>query len=324
MELVLNTFGTGLSVENGNFVVSNIDGKRMIPVTHITSIQVAKGTQITSDAVFLALENEIEILFVERDGFPQGRVWSPKYGSISTIRKGQLIFSQGKKAVDWIISIIDDKIANQQAFLTSLIGAETATELEKVNKNLEELRKKVSRLKGEKVDDIASKLRGLEGAASEQYFKALDLCLPEDHRFNGRSQHPAWNYSNALLNYAYGILYRDVESALIEAGIDPYIGILHVDQHQRPVLVYDMIEKYRVWADYVVVNLLRQRIVSSEMFSASADGSYWLEGMGKRILLQAMSEYMSQVIKIKGTARTRKTHIDLFAQKLAQSFKSCM
>ena len=60
MELVLNTFGTSLSRDNEGFVITHKDGRQRLPVVGIKSIQISKGAQITSDAVMLAIENEIE------------------------------------------------------------------------------------------------------------------------------------------------------------------------------------------------------------------------------------------------------------------------
>lgn len=99
MELVLNTFRTSLSRDNEGFVITHKDGRQRLPVVGIKSIQISKGAQITSDAVMLAIENEIEIMFMDKSGKPVGRVWSPKYGSISTIRKGQLNFTFTKDAI---------------------------------------------------------------------------------------------------------------------------------------------------------------------------------------------------------------------------------
>jgi CRISPR-associated protein Cas1 len=99
MELVLNTFGTSLSRDNKGFVITHKDRRQRLPVVGIKSIQISKGAQITSDAVMLAIENEIEIMFMDKSGKPVGRVWSPKYGSISTIRKGQLNFTFTKDAI---------------------------------------------------------------------------------------------------------------------------------------------------------------------------------------------------------------------------------
>ena len=61
MELVLNTFGTSLSRDNEGFIITHKDGRKRLPVIGIKSIQIGKGVQITSDAVMLAIENEIEI-----------------------------------------------------------------------------------------------------------------------------------------------------------------------------------------------------------------------------------------------------------------------
>ena len=54
-----------------------------------TSIQISRGAQITSDAVLLAVENEIEVLFNNRTGKPMACIWSPKYRPVATIRKGR-------------------------------------------------------------------------------------------------------------------------------------------------------------------------------------------------------------------------------------------
>ena len=117
MDLILNTCGTSITCENGGFLITHKDGKQRVPAEGIKSIQVSKGAQITSDAVLLAIEREIEVLFLNKGGEPLGRIWSNKYGSVSTIRKGQLFFTFSPDAIEWIKDIIRKKIENQQALL---------------------------------------------------------------------------------------------------------------------------------------------------------------------------------------------------------------
>lgn len=164
MELVLNTYGLSLSRDNEGFVISSHDGKQRIPAQSIKSIQVCRGVQITSDAVMLAIEHEIEIMFMDKTGSPVGRVWSPRYGSISSIRKGQLNFSYSHEAVDWIKTLVSQKIENQQAMMLLFSTADhpNAT-TQKSIRRLEDYRKKISLLEGEVVHDIAATLRGWEG-----------------------------------------------------------------------------------------------------------------------------------------------------------------
>jgi CRISPR-associated protein Cas1 len=323
MELVLNTFGTALSKDNDAFVVTHNDGKQRIPPDGLKSITISKGASITSDAVIMAIENEIEVLFVNNSGTPVGRIWSPKYGSVSTIRRGQLDFSLSKEAVAWIKEMIKQKIENQQALLLSMISPndQISKGVTKAVARLEDYRSKVKGLEGEVVPDIAPTLRGWEGASSRIYFETMNGFLPENARFNGRSQHPATDMINALLNYSYGILYGKIEGALIKSGIDPYVGIFHRDDYNRPVLVFDVIEKYRIWADYVVFSLAIQEAINEDCYQVKSDGSYWLENLGKRIIIQSMNDYLDEVITLKGVDRSRLTHIQLYAQDLAQLFK---
>ena len=323
MELVLNTFGTSLSRDNEGFVITHKDGRQRLPVVGIKSIQISKGAQITSDAVMLAIENEIEIMFMDKSGKPVGRVWSPKYGSISTIRKGQLNFTFTKDALIWIKDIVSKKIENQQALLLMMQTQvlETDNLRKKSISRLEDYRQKIEKLDGEIVSDVASQLRGWEGVASKIYFETLNAFIPEEFRFASRSQHPAMDIVNALLNYGYGLLYGKIEGALIKAGIDPYVGILHRDDYNRPVLVYDVIELYRVWVDYVVYSLVIQKVITDDYYSVREDGSYWLEGLGRRILIQSMNDYLDEIITMKGVSRSRNVQLQLYAQSLAQLFK---
>lgn len=324
MDLILNTYGISLSRDNEGFVISNADGRQRIPVTGIRSIQVHRGAQITSDAILLAIENEIEIIFNDKGGTPKGRVWSSSYGSISTIRKGQINFSFSHEAVEWIKSIISRKIDNQQAMVVLLSSEmpERKVAVEHTVNRLEDYKKKIAQLDGEIVADVASTLRGWEGLSSKIYFDALNYVLPEQFRFKQRTQHPAMDPANALLNYGYGLLYSRIEGSLIKAGIDPYIGIMHRDNYNRPVLVYDVIEIYRIWVDYIVYSLLMQNVVTDEFFSKRDDGSFWLEPFGRRILIQSFNDYMEEVIESKGNARSRGTQIQLYSQSLAKKFKS--
>ena len=323
MELVLNTFGTSLNRDNEGFVIATKEGKQRIPSVGITSIQISRGAQITSDAVMLAIEKEIEVLFMDRSGQPIGRIWSPKYGSVSTIRKGQLSFTFSHDAVGWIKDIILRKIENQQALLLMMLAKDICVEksIQKAINRLEDYRNKVKQIEGEIVSDIAPTLRGWEGIASKIYFDALNLFLPEEYRFSQRSQHPATDIANAMLNYGYGILYGKIEGILIKVGVDPYVGIMHRDDYNRPVLVYDIIELYRVWVDYVVCALLMQRVITDEYYSVQEDGSYWLEALGRRVMIQSLNDYLAEVIAVKGVSRSRLQQIFLYAQDLAQLWK---
>lgn len=76
MELVINK-GVSLSSESENFVMTDALGTQQLPAAEITLIQVYSGSLVMSDAVILAVENGIEIVFNDQSNQPMARVWSP-------------------------------------------------------------------------------------------------------------------------------------------------------------------------------------------------------------------------------------------------------
>ena len=323
MEIVLNSYGAKLSINNGAFLLSNSTGSHRIPIVDVDSILVSKSAVLTSDALMLAIENDIQVTLVDKGGNVIGCVWSHKYGSISTIRKGQLAFTASQDAVSWIKKVIMQKMQNQLALLL-MLQVDTRKKdsiVQEVAGKINRLIAKVDALSGYTVKEIAANLRAYEGNASKEYFRALNFFIPEKYRFKERSQHPATDVANALLNYGYGILYGKVENALIRSGIDPYIGILHRDEYGRPVLSYDVIELYRVWIDYIVYSLLAQNVVTKDYYSVDEKGAVWLEALGRRVIIQSTNDYLQECEAIKGTKRSRETHIFLFTQKFAQQLK---
>ncbi|GAB1397905.1 CRISPR-associated endonuclease Cas1 [Saprospiraceae bacterium] len=322
MHIVLNSFGASLRKNSGLFEISTQETKQMINPAEVSSISVSKGARISSDAVLLAIEHEVDVMFVDNTGKPYGRVWSVKFGSISSIRRKQLEFFNSKNAVVWVKEIVIEKINNQIALLLAI--KQTTPELiqRKISatlKAMEELKRKVRENVGESVMEVSASMRGWEGAASKKYFESLSFCLPDEYKFEKRSRQPAEDRFNAMLNYGYGMLYGKVEASLIKAGIDPYLGVFHRDDYNRPALVFDIIEKFRIWVDYIVYHLCLQRAMSDECFTVNND-MVLLDGLGKRILIQSVNDYLDEIISFGGIERSRAEHINVFTHRLAGLF----
>ena len=325
MHLVLNSYGATLQKENDLFVISTADGKQSVPPDKVTSISISKAARITSDAVLLAIKHQVDILFVNEQGMPEGRVWSIQYGSISNLRRAQLDFMYSPAVIPWVQQLLMQKINGQAALLLALqpppqqLAAHNMVRFA-VN-SIEDYKNKIIGCQGETISDVAPSIRGWEGAASKKYFTTIGKLLPNEYAFETRNRQPATDIFNAMLNYAYGILYGKVEGALIKAGLDPYAGIFHRDEYNRPALVYDVIEQYRVWMDYVVIQLCREKAIPADCFFKDEDtGGIRLEALGKRILIQSVNDYLSEIILMDGKERSRLTHIDLEAQSLGQFF----
>lgn len=322
MEVVIQSYGTRVSIDNGMLLIYNESDQQRLPLNQVSSLLVYRGCSLSSDVVFAAVENDIDILFGTRQGKPAARIWGNRFGSISTIRKQQLEFARSTACLPFIQDLIRRKLSNQAAVLM-LLYKPNRTSDDLINEAIAYLEKYAGKIREHAPEDrseVFERLRGWEGSCSKRYFECINAHLPEAYRFERRSQHPALDMFNALLNYSYGMLYGKIESALVKAGIDPYIGLFHRDEYNRPVFVYDVIEVFRYWADITVINLCMQQIIFPEFFDQEA-GAWWLNTDGKRILIQSFNDYLDEVITLNNLERSRITHIDLYAQELAMMFK---
>lgn len=324
MQLILQQQGTTLGVKDGAYQIRHPEGKRELSPGQVKGIALHPGTRVTHEAVLIALAHETEVLFVDRKGFPQARVWSPRYGSIATIRKHQALFARSREALPWVQVLLGRKLDNQLAILSMLPEWDHLHrhELARDQQSVEALREQLAQVSGPELAPAAGKLRNLEARASRRYWQAITRALPEPYRFDKRSQHPARDMFNCLLNYGYGMLYGIVEGALIQAGLDPYLGFFHRDEYNRPSLAFDCIEPYRVWVDYVVIKLCMDQVIFREFFEIDDGGAYWLAPSGKQLLIPSVNEYLAEVVPMDGQSRSRREHIYREARALAARLKS--
>lgn len=99
-------------------------------------------------------------------------------------------------------------------------------------------------------------LLGYEGAAAAAYFQVLASDLPPAWRFHGRNRRPPRDPVNALLSLGYTLLGAEMQLAVLGAGLDPALGMLHAVCPGRDALALDLIEPLRPGIDRFVLGLL--------------------------------------------------------------------
>lgn len=323
MQLIINTYGTYVHVKDDLFEVSlTKDGEKQkhhFASQKVTSILMSKGAALSTDAIILAMKNNIDIIVFEYDGVPVGRFWHSKPGSTSKIRKQQLEASLNETGVYWIKSWLTNKIGNQIELLKRLKSHRPAS-AELIQEKIEVIngiKIKIKELKGAKIDEIADTLRGLEGTSGRIYFKVLSSLLAERYQFEGRSFRPATDSFNAFLNYAYGVLYSRVEKVLIIAGLDPYVGFMHRDDYNMKSMVFDFIEPYRTYADEVVFKLFSAKKINDSHTDKITNG-YILNAEGKNILMQSFMHFLDEdKIRYNGRNQTRTNAMQMDAYQFA-------
>lgn len=308
MQLVINTYGAYLRKSGNCFLIKRDEKSFEVAVGKVNSILITTAAYITTDAIKLAVDNNIDIVFLDAYGDPYGRVWHPKLGSTTLIRRRQLEIYESidglNLAKEWGLKKLD----NQIELLSRLKKAreEKREELERFIAEIEHSREQMKRLRGT-VDARRQGMLGLEGKASRAYFEALSAIMPERYRFAGRSRNPAKDEFNALLNYGYGMLYSLVEKGCIIAGLDPYVGFLHTDSYNKKSLVFDIIEIFRFYVDETVVYLFTRRMVKDEFFEPLEQG-LGLSKDGKAALIESINKALEETVLYRGrNVKTRNT-----------------
>ena len=317
MQLVINTYGSYLRKSGDCFLVKTEDKSIEISVKKVDSIMIATSAYLSTDALKMAIENNIDVIFLDEFGDPYGRVWHSKLGSTVLIRRRQLEMSatpQGLElAKEWIVR----KIENQIDFLERLKRPreDKAEKLEESIKVLVEIKQRIDSLTGT-IDERRGTVMALEGAAGKIYFDALSYIMPERFKFYGRSRNPAKDEFNALLNYGYGVLYSLVEKACIIAGLDPYIGFLHTDNYNKKSLVFDLIEMYRIFSEETVGYLFSGRKIKVEHFD-EVKGGFTLNKEGKAVLIEALNKTLDDTMRYKGRNIQKKNIIQFECHAIA-------
>jgi len=317
MQLIINTYGSYLQKNGDCFKVKTDEKVFEISCKKVSSILISTAAYITTDAIKMAMENNIDIVFIDEFGDPYGRVWHSKLGSTTLIRRRQLEIAETEGGLNLALEWVRTKFNNQIDLLKNLRqtrphkSAEITFYIDKLQNVLNGL----DSLSGT-IDDCRGSIMGIEGSGGRIYFEALSSLMPDRFKFDGRSRNPAKDEFNAFLNYSYGVLYSKVEKACIIAGLDPYVGFIHTDHYNKKSLVFDLIENYRIWADEVVVNLFAGRKVKIEHFDKIPNG-LTLNKEGKTVLLTDFNSFMDESIRYRGRNIKRDNIIQFDCHRIA-------
>ena len=319
MQLVINTRGAYLKKNKNVFLVKNDDKTFEVSANKVDSILITTSATITTDAIKFAVENNIDIVFLDHFGDPYGRVWHSKLGSTVQIRRRQIEISDHQKGFKMANGWIETKVDNQISFLKDLKKnrPEKKEELAESISNIEAMKDQITALDGT-LDQMRGKVMGFEGMSSRYYFGALCAVMPEKWKFNGRSRNPAEDGFNCLLNYGYGVMYSMVEKGCIIAGLDPYVGFMHTDNYNKKSMVFDLIEMYRIYVDRTVVNLFSKRKVNDDLFDTIPNG-LTLNKEGKAVLIQALNETLDKSISYRGRNIKVRNTIQYDCHRIANS-----
>jgi CRISPR-associated protein Cas1 len=237
-----------LSYKQQAMVIKQDEGEAKIALEDIAAI-VLDNAQITITAQLLSAlaSQNIALISVDNTHTPNGIFlgYLPHSRALKILRRQMEMGKVHKKQL-WQ-TIIQQKIRNQASVLKS-IEAYTEAIL------LENMANKVK----------SGDPKNHEAQASQKYFKTVF-----GKQFIRRNE----SIINAALNYGYSIIRSAIARQLVAYGFLPALGLQHKSEQNTFNLADDLIEPYRPYIDYTVIQLIKdvseeQKNLTTEIKSA--------------------------------------------------------
>jgi CRISPR-associated protein Cas1 len=268
-QLIVDQYGAFVGKHSGRLRVTK-DKEKLAeaPILHLEQVLVTgRGIGLSADAIRACCTEGIPIHFLDGRGRPYAAIYAAGLTGTVLTRREQLAAYADRRGLELAIAFAQGKIENQAGFLRYVAKYRQEKEpdlyrelrwcSDEVRDHLEELR----RLEANTVDEARYQILSAEGRAAKKYWAALKQVIPERYEWPGRKGRGAQDPVNSALNYGYGILYGQIERALVLAGLDPYGGFIHADRPGKPSLVFDLIEEFRqVIVDRTIVGMANKGV----------------------------------------------------------------
>lgn len=319
MELLVSEYGSFLGKKSERLVLKQ-NGKVVeeIPFRNLEQVIIdTSGATLSTDFIQECMEHGIQISFLTSTGRPYAKLVSPHLTGTVITRREQLLAYYDNRSLNLVKCFVEGKLKNQANVIKYFAKYRRKSDLDTFEKLREAMNKietaveELRSVKANNIDEARSQLLSIEGRAGFTYWEAVKLILAPKVEFPGRQHQGTSDPTNAALNYGYGILSQQVETALLLAGLDLYAGFLHVDRAGKKSLVYDFIEEFR----QAVVDRVIIAAVNKGMEITLEDGQLPLET--RRQLAKLVLERLDAQETFQGKKYKLRTIIQMQARRIA-------
>ena len=284
--LYITEHGSTIGISNGKITVRRPDGTEdQIPKRTISGIFIMSNSSLTPVAIQFCLQEGIPVGFFNRSGGYYGSLSGIENRGIERVKKQIASFSNQSFANSLSRKIVHAKVNNQ------LVVVKRYLRNNNIRSDIDLFPLQNSRKKVIGAEE-KYKIRGYEGMASRCYFDTISKIVLPEFSFKGRHR-PATDPFNALLNFGYSVLSKEIYGYIEERGLNPYCGFLHEDSKGHPALVSDLIEEWRApIIDSAVLGMIQGRELTIDHFSYDEDGRCVLDKEGVGIFLSKLEKKM--------------------------------
>ena len=252
--LVISEYGTFLGLKSSQLVVKNDQSYKRYPLNRLHTVSISKnGVNISSNLIRSMADRGIKLFFLDYRGVAQAALVANAQHAVVSVRNAQMQYcSQEKK--DLPSKIVYGKIKNQYAVLNYLNKYHKNPFLDQGIEELKVFYNQIANF------TASQRLLGIEGSSARAYFKSLSRGHLFPSSFKKREGRGSLEITNSMLNMGYAVLSSRIYGAIVNAGLEPYLGFFHVQRPGRPSLVLDLMEEYRAWVVDRAVIKLRKKI----------------------------------------------------------------
>jgi len=256
------------------------DASQCYPIRQVGAVVLHGYAQISTQALRLCADHQLSVQWVTASGQVLGALSATGHSAQRHIRQFRALENEGTR-LRLARELVTAKVLTQLQFLLrSTRGHSRSEEVERVLARVRSALRQIDQVQG------APELLGREGEAAGAYFEGLSLLLrpelDERLRFVRRSRRPSADRFNTLLNYGYGMLYREVLAAILAVGLHPGFGIYHQPRSAAPPLVLDLMELFRVpLVDMAIVGAINRLSFDADADFEERAGHIWLSQAGK-------------------------------------------
>jgi CRISPR-associated protein Cas1 len=291
VKVVLDGYGSFLGRDKGCFVIRDKQGQeKRFPLfeSEIGEIQVKTGNLVSSGALVSAAFWQIPVLFQTQRGNPVAVLKSLDDDSHVKTRIAQYQATQNGKSLEIAKTLILAKIEGQNQVLKKYgLRLHDYSPIEQVKR-----------------EDRLTALKGIEGRASNKYFRSIFGLIEESLRPARRRTFKAFDATNNLFNLSYTILRWKVHIALLNAKLEPYLGFLHSLAWGKPSLICDLQELYRFLMDDFVIQYCKEVrtkdfMFKEENFSSNKKGKrQYINDVKTRDLMRRIDDYFQTKVDL--------------------------
>jgi CRISPR-associated protein Cas1 len=322
MNVFLDDFGIFLGRKRNRFSVKKNGEIKEIVADDVDSIICcSSGVAISTSALELATENNIQVVFAKYRGWPYAVLMPASLTGSVRARREQFLAYNDERSVVLAKKFIAGKLVNQANFLKLMAKNRRQTDpklsekLYESGKLIDEANDRISREQGSKIDATRQQIMNLEAEAARYYWECVRQILPAELEFTGRITRGATDPFNAMLNFGYQtVLFPEVWKAVSYAGLDFYAGYLHADRSGKPSLVLDLMEEFRQQlVDRTLIGLITKNVIKPNEIIApdSVEEGRVLRKDVIKVLLASLQERLDSNVMFNGQKGSLKSFIHL-------------